>query len=128
MEYRHIRIEDRGDELVAHCLQHKYVSDMDVEGVARELFDACNVAITETKNVVFDLGGVQLLSSSMLGKLITINKRLRQSGLSFRIHNMSSDLSDLLGLTNLRGFRDVSDDPIPADFPRTVRHEHQRTK
>ncbi len=95
MVYQYIRVENRADELVIYFLCKDLVTDTEVEGVARELHDVCKVAAAESKNLVLDLGGVQALYSSMLGKLITLNKRAKRDGLTFRIRNMSPDVAEI---------------------------------
>jgi anti-sigma B factor antagonist len=50
---------------------------------------------------VLDLSGVQYLSSSALGKLVNIKKRLGPSRGALRIRGLHSDLAEVFRITRL---------------------------
>lgn len=72
MDYRYIRVEDDGRELAVYFTCRELTRDSVIEAVARELYDACELADTG-RTMILDWSGVEFMASAFLGKLITPN-------------------------------------------------------
>ena len=72
MNYRYIRVENDGRDLVVYFTWRKLAEDHVMEGVARELFDASKLADTG-RTMILDWSGVEFMASAFLGKLFTPN-------------------------------------------------------
>ena len=73
--FRHIEVRRNGAVHVVHFREHKILNDMVIEKVGQEMFSVA--ADEECKNLLLHFSNVGFLSSSVLGKLITLNKRLK---------------------------------------------------
>jgi|GEM_PF-1752750 len=72
MNCRYIRVDDDGRDVVVYFTCRELTRDSDIEAVARELYDACELADTG-RTMILDWSGVEFMASAFLGKLITPN-------------------------------------------------------
>lgn len=107
-DYRHIEVSKNGVVYVARFLETKILNDMVIEGIARELFDLA--AQEDCTNLLLNFTGVGFLSSSVLGKLITLNKRMKAKGGQLKLCEMKPEILELFTLTNLTKIFDIRDD------------------
>jgi len=107
-DYRHIEVSKNGIVFVARFLETKILNDMVIEGIARELNDLA--AQEDCKNLLLNFTGVGFLSSSVLGKLITLNKRMKGKGGQLKLCEMKKEIHELFVLTNLTKIFDIYDD------------------
>ena len=63
--------------------------------------------------LVLDLSRVELLSTAALGKLITLDKRIRAHGGTFKLRNLRPQVYDVFQITRLDRFFEIE----PADAP-----------
>jgi len=107
-DYRHIEVSRNGAVYVAKFLEHKILNDMVNEGIARELYDLA--AKEDCKNILLNFSGVGFLSSSVLGKLITLNKRMKAKGGQLKLCELRPEIMELFTLTNLTKIFDIRGD------------------
>ncbi len=107
-DYRHIEVSKNGVVYVARFLETKILNDMVIEGIARELGDLA--AQEDCANLLLNFEGVGFLSSSVLGKLITLNKRMKGKGGKLKLCTMKKEIYELFTLTNLTKIFDIYDD------------------
>lgn len=107
-DYRHIEVSRNGAVYVAKFLEHKILNDMVIEGIARELYDLA--AKEDCKNILLNFSGVGFLSSSVLGKLITLNKRMKAKGGQLKLCELRPEIMELFTLTNLTKIFDIRGD------------------
>ncbi len=106
--YRQIQVKQNGTVFVVNFVEHKILNDMVIETVARELYDLA--AREDCQNILLNFSGVGFLSSSVLGKLITLNKRMKGKGGRLRLCELRPEIMELFTLTNLTKIFDISDD------------------
>ena len=63
----------------------------------------------EAKTVAFDLEGVRLIPSGLLGLLAS----LRDQDVTVELYNPSDDVRDVLNITQLHGVLTVCEGPVP---------------
>lgn len=107
-DYRHIEVSRNGAVYVAKFLEHKILNDMVIEGIVRELYDLA--AKEDCKNILLNFSGVGFLSSSVLGKLITLNKRMKAKGGQLKLCELRPEIMELFTLTNLTKIFDIRGD------------------
>lgn len=61
-------------------------------------------------NLLLNFSGVGFLSSSVLGKLITLNKRMKAKGGQLKLCEMKPEIYELFTLTNLTKIFDIRTD------------------
>jgi anti-anti-sigma factor len=71
------------------------------------LFD--RVAETPKLTLVIDLGGVQFVSSTVLGRLIDLKKKVAGTGGTLKIENLHPDLLEVFRITRLDKLFDVGE-------------------
>lgn len=70
----------------------------------------------ESKNIVFDLAGIEFIDSASFAMLIELNSEFNDSGKNFFLANVSSQVNDLIYLVQLENvLRIFSFDRIKAD-------------
>ncbi|MCR9141513.1 MAG: STAS domain-containing protein [bacterium] len=63
----------------------------------------------QEKSLVVNLASIQYIDSSCLGALITVRKELEKKGLHLRLAEPSDIVRDVLNLTKLESFFEVSE-------------------
>ncbi len=107
-DYRHIEVTKNGVVYMAKFLETKILNDMVIEGIARELGELA--ADEDCTNLLLNFSGVGFLSSSVLGKLITLNKKMRGKGGQLKLCEMKPEIYELFTLTNLVKIFDIRKD------------------
>ena len=107
-DYRQIQVRQNGTVYVVNFVEHKILNDMVIETVARELYDLAGK--DECENILLNFSGVGFLSSSVLGKLITLNKRMKAKGGQLKLCELRPEIMELFTLTNLTKIFDIRDD------------------
>ncbi len=96
--FRHLEVATTDGVSVVRVVDHELL-DTSADEVAEELND---VAAQEgCKNLVLDLSGVGLLTSEMLGKVVVLNKRMRQKGGRLTLRGMRPYVREVFALTKL---------------------------
>ena len=106
--FRHIEVRRNGAVHVLHFREHKILNDMVIEKVGQEMFSVA--ADEECKNLLLNFSEVGFLSSSVLGKLITLNKRMKAKGGQLKLCELQPDIKELFTLTSLDKIFDIKDD------------------
>lgn len=111
--YATIDVKVVGHVTVATLVDKKVLNDTLIENIARELF---YLADRETVlSLVVSFKPVTFLSSSILGKLITLNKRMKNKGGWLRLSDMKDpEIYGLFTLTNLTKVFDIRETEAEA--------------
>lgn len=83
-----------------------------IEQVEKELADAID-ASTE-KRIVLDFSKVQFMSSSMLGKLVKVNKQCKSFKIKLKLCSVSPDILEVFKITRLDKLFDIEADAEAA--------------
>ena len=83
----------------------KYVGEITLE-ITGDLKHRLDTELTDAavRAVVVDLSGVSFMDSSGIGFLVSANTRMRSSGRSFYLYQLSPAVEKTLGLVQLLGF------------------------
>jgi anti-anti-sigma factor len=92
--YRHLDVRKEGDVIVVQIGKQQIVDERTIKEVSDELCNAVDRA--EHHNVVLNLSNVVGLSSSMLGKLVMLEKRLEQRQRRLRLCNVNPEVREVL--------------------------------
>lgn len=82
---------------------------LEITGDLKRRLDA-ELGEGEVRAVVIDLSGVPFMDSSGIGFLVSVNTRMRSSGKSFYLYQLSQPVEKTLGLVQLLGFFQVLPD------------------
>ena len=91
------------------------------EGIVQEMGNELLRLVEDQgfNQIVLDLSGVRYLSSTMLGKLVSLSRRIEQSGGRLRLCCLSPVVSDILRISRLDRVFEIFD-----DIPGALVHRH----
>jgi anti-anti-sigma factor len=105
----HLRIETIEGAVVAHFKVGRLIDETIIRETGRELEE---LAAKTSGALVLDLANVEMLSSTMLGKLITVEKLLEERGAKVALCRVPEKICELLKVVKLDQYF-----PVYADVP-----------
>ena len=104
---RRLDIEEIGDVTVARFVDKKILDESNIQLIGNQLFGL--VDDDGRKKIVLDFANVEYLSSAALGKLITMNKKVADSGGKLRLCSIRPDIYEVFAITRLNKVFDIRD-------------------
>jgi stage II sporulation protein AA (anti-sigma F factor antagonist) len=102
---KHILLEKRGDTLVGAFVDSKITGELATTMVNDELDKI--VRRSDCKKLVLNFSNVRFASSAMLGKLLGLNRRLKDDGGHLTLCEVSPDIRRVFGYANLETILDI---------------------
>ena len=112
LKRRWLDVSEVGDVTMVHFRDRRIAEDRRAQEVGRELFDL--VEEEHRRKLLLDLSAVDFLSSSALGKLITLDKKTRARGGALKLSNICPKLLQLFAVTKLDRLFDIEPDETAA--------------
>lgn len=106
-DYRYIDVRSVGSVTVIKLTEVKILQDAVIDRMGIEIFRV--IEDQAVLRVVIDFNVVQFLASALLGKLITLNKRLIARKGSLKLCGLQPDVRELFALTSLDRMFDIKD-------------------
>lgn len=110
--YRRVDVNEVGDVTVVRFRDHKIVEDINIQQLGQELF-----RLVETDNrgkLLLNFSAVDFLSSAALGKLITLDKKMKAHGGVLKLSNIRPEIYEVFAITKLNRLFDIKDDEADA--------------
>lgn len=107
-----LEIEEIGDVTVVRFRDVRVTNPLEIEDLGRQLYQ-----VLEFKNcskLVIDFSPVEFLSSATIGKLISLNRKVKLCKASLRLCNLRPELRDVFHFCNLERVFDIRDDQAAA--------------
>lgn len=111
-DYKRLDVNDVGDVTVVRFKDKKIVEDINIEELGRELFHL--IEEDGRKKLLLNFSTVDFLSSSALGKLITLEKKVRAHGGVLKLSNIRPEIYEVFTITKLDRLFDIKDDEADA--------------
>lgn len=111
-EYRRLEVNQLGEVTVVRFRDHKIADGENIQEIEQEL-----VRLVEEENrtkLLLNLSAVDFLSSTALGKLITLDKRIKDRGGALKVSNVRPEIYEVLTLTRLNRLFDIEEDEADA--------------
>jgi len=105
-----VRVTDSAVEV--HVLE-AHLTEANVEPVGDRLYQLADQVAKSTLRL--DFSAVKYLTSSVLGKLISLNKRVKGAGGHFQVVNLGPEVYEIFKATRLDTFIDLQ--PMEAPEP-----------
>jgi len=102
---RRLDIEEVGDVTVARFIDKKILDENNIQIIGNQLFGL--IEEDGRKKIVLDFTNVEYLSSAALGKLITMDKKVKASGGKLRLCNIRKDIYEVFAITRLNKVFDI---------------------
>jgi len=111
-EYRHILVTQVGDVTVVRFRDQKIIEDISIQEWGQELLSL--VDVDNRQKILFNFTGVEFLSSAALGKLITLNARVRARSGSLKLCGIRPEIYEVFQITKLNRVFEIYTDESEA--------------
>jgi anti-sigma B factor antagonist len=104
--------QEIGDVTVVRFLDPRVTNPMEIEELGRQLYH-----VLEFKNcskLVLDFSPVEFLSSATIGKLISLNRKVKLCKSALRLCSLQPQIRDIFRLCNLDRVFDIREDCAAA--------------
>ena len=109
---RRLDIEEVNDVTVAKFVDKKILDEGNIQIIGNQLFDM--VDTDGRKKIVLDFSNVEYLSSAALGKLITLDKKVKAAKGKLRLCNIRADIYEVFQITRLNKLFDIKENQEKA--------------
>jgi anti-sigma B factor antagonist len=96
---RRLDIEEVNEVTVARFTDKKILDESNIQIIGNQLFSL--VDDDHRQKIVLDFTNVEYLSSAALGKLITMDKKVKAAGGKLRLCAIRSDIKEVFKITRL---------------------------
>ena len=105
-------LEEIGDVTVVRLLDSRVTNPMEIEELGHQLYQ-----VLEFKNcskLVIDFSPVEFLSSATIGKLISLNRKVKVCRAALRLCSLRPEIRNVFHLCNLERVFDIREDQAAA--------------
>jgi anti-sigma B factor antagonist len=110
--YRRLEVNEVGDVTVVRFRDHKIVEDINIQQLGQEMFQL--VEVDNRDKLLLNFSAVDFLSSAALGKLITLDKKMKAHGGALKLSNIRPEIYEVFAITKLNRLFDIKDDEADA--------------
>jgi anti-sigma B factor antagonist len=111
-EHRRIAVSKVGDVTVVRFLDKKILDEAGILELGAELFGL--VERDNRKSLLLDFTGVEFLSSAALGKLITLDRKVKSNKGRMKMSSIRPEILDVFQITKLNKVFDIRKDEAEA--------------
>ena len=110
--HRRLEVSEVGDVTVVRFVDRKILDEGNIQEVGQELFHL--VEEEQRKQLLLNFCTVDFLSSAALGKLITLDKKVKAHGGKLKFSNIRPEIYEVFAITKLNKLFDIKDDEADA--------------
>ncbi len=110
--HRRVEVSEVGDVTVVRFVDRKILEEANIQEMGHELFQL--VEQENRKQLLLNFGNVDFLSSAALGKLITLEKKIKSHGGQLKLSNIRPEIYEVFLITKLNRLFDIKDDESDA--------------
>ena len=110
--YQRLEVTEVGDVAVVRFRDHKIVEDISIQQLGQEMFQL--VEVDNRDKLLLNFSSVDFLSSAALGKLITLDKKMKAHGGALKLSNIRPEIYEVFSITKLNRLFDIRDDEADA--------------
>lgn len=103
--HRRLDIEEVGDVTIAKFIDKKILDEGNIQVIGNQLFGL--VEDDNRKKIILDFSNVEYLSSAALGKLITMDKKVKAAKGKLRLCSVRPDIYEVFAITKLNKLFDM---------------------
>ena len=109
---RRLDVNEVGEVTVVHFRDQKIIEDMGIQELGQELFHLIDAE--NRKKLVLNFSSVKFLSSAALGKLITLDKKMKAQDGVLKLCSIRPEIYEVFAITRLNRLFDIKDDEADA--------------
>jgi anti-sigma B factor antagonist len=110
--HRRLEVAEVGDVTVVRFVDRKILDESNIQDMGQELFQL--VEEQKRNKLLLNFTSVDFLSSAALGKLITLDKKVKAHGGKLKLSNIQPDIYEVFAITKLNKLFDIRDDEATA--------------
>jgi anti-sigma B factor antagonist len=110
--YRRLEIKEVAGVTVVRFRDQKIVEDLNIQELGQELFQL--VEKDRREKILLNFSSVEFLSSAALGKLITLDKKVKAHNGQLRLSNIRPEIFEVFQITKLNRLFDIKDEEADA--------------
>ena len=110
--HRRLDIEEVGDVTVAKFIDKKILDETNIQIIGNQLFGL--VDEDGRAKIVLDFSNVEYLSSAALGKLITLDKKVKATRGKLRLCSIRPDIYEVFAITKLNKLFEIHENQEKA--------------
>jgi anti-sigma B factor antagonist len=110
--YRRLELSEVAGVTVVRFRDHKIVEDLNIQELGQELFQL--VEKDRREKILLNFSSVEFLSSAALGKLITLDKKMKAHNGKLRLSNIRPEIFEVFQITKLHRLFDIKDEEADA--------------
>ena len=111
-EFRRLDVREEGGVAVVRFRDRKIIEDQQVQEIGEELFGL--VEKLGVNRILLSLGGVDYVASSVMGKWMTLDKKVKARGGVLKLSNVRREIYEVLAITKLNRLFDIRDNEADA--------------
>jgi anti-sigma B factor antagonist len=113
MQYEHVVLRDRGDVLAVYFKQDTILDQQVIDEVGHE-FNRVALEAASCRKILLNFQNVKFMSSSMISKLLVLNKRCTADKIKLKVSNVTPNLMEVFKITRLNKIFDIQPDETTA--------------
>ena len=106
--YLRLDVNEVGDVTVVRFRDHKIIEDVNIQELGQEMFRL--VEADGRERLLLDFSAVDFLSSAALGKLITLDKKMKAHGGALKLAGIRPEIYEVFAITKLNRLFDIRRD------------------
>ena len=111
-DHRRIDISEVGNVTLVRFLDRKILDEPSIQTLGQVLFDL--VEKQNRKQLLLNFAQVEFLSSAALGKLITLEKKVKSASGTIKLSNIRPEIYEVFNITRLNQVFEIHDDEAEA--------------
>jgi anti-sigma B factor antagonist len=110
--YERITVEDKGGVQIVRFRESDILDQINIQEIGEEMYSV--VESTPNVKLVVDFRGVEYLSSTALGKLITLKKKVEAVKGKLRLASIKPEIMEVFKITRLDTIFDIKNNVADA--------------
>ena len=112
VQHRRLETNEVGDVTVVRFVDRKILDEANIQEMGQELTQL--IEEENKSNLLLNFTNVEFLSSAALGKLITLDKKVKAHGGKLKFSNIKPEIYEVFAITKLNKLFDIKDDEADA--------------
>jgi anti-sigma B factor antagonist len=110
--HRRLQLSEAGEVTVVRFVDRKILDEANIQELGQELFHL--IEDENRRNLLLNFSSVEFLSSAALGKLITLDKKVKAHQGTLKLSNIRPEILEVFAITKLNKLFDIKDDEADA--------------
>jgi anti-sigma B factor antagonist len=111
-QHRRLKLSSHQDVTIVRFVDRRILDEANIQEVGQELFQL--VEEERCRNLLLNFSNVEFLSSAALGKLISLNNKVKARGGDLKFSNIRPEIYEVFAITRLNKMFDIKDEEADA--------------